>query len=150
MISKEYLAGFIDGEGSIALYKHKDSRVQKGYTLHPKVVIANTNEVIIKAIQKEIGGKIKEMSKQKDCKLVRIVEFQDYKQIKSILKRLLPLLIIKQPQAKLMIEFCENRIKSNGKKYSERDYEIANIFSIINKRGEARSDKLLGILPNEL
>jgi len=26
MITKNYLAGFIDGEGSIALYKHKDSR----------------------------------------------------------------------------------------------------------------------------
>ena len=149
MISKDYLAGFIDGEGSIALYKHKDSRVQKGYTLHPKFVIANTNEAIIKAIQKEIGGKIKDMPKHNGCKLVKVVEFQDYKQIKSILVKLLPLLIIKQPQAKLMIEFCDNRIKSKSKKYSERDYEIANIFSTINKRGE-RSDKLLGILPNEL
>ena len=86
MISKEYLAGFIDGEGSIALYKHKDNRVQKGYTLHPKFVIANTNEVIIKAIQKEIGGKIKQMPLHKGCKVVRVIEFQDYKQIKKILE----------------------------------------------------------------
>ena len=136
LMNYDYLAGFIDGEGSIALYKHKDSRVQKGYTLHPKFLVSNTNEVIIKAIQKEIGGKIKSMSQHKGCKIVQIVEFQDYKQIKSILEKLLPLLIIKQPQARLMIEFCENRIKSSGKKYTERDYEIAEIFSNINKRGD--------------
>jgi hypothetical protein len=55
----------------------------------------------------------------------------------------------KQKQAELMIELCNNRIKSNGKKYSDRDYKIANIFSTINKRGE-RSDKLSGILPTIL
>jgi len=146
MITKEYLAGFINGEGSIALYKHKDNRVQKGYTLHPRFEITNTNEMILKAIQKEIGGKIKVKSKQKDCKIVKVVEFQDYKQIKSILESILPILIIKQEQAKLMIEFCNSRIESNGKKYSKRDYEIADIFSKINKRGDG--SKVLGILPN--
>ena len=147
MITKHYLAGFIDGEGSIAIYKHKDKRVQKGYTLHPRFEIANTNEEVLKAIKEVIGGKIKSKPKYKGCKVVYCVEFQDYEQIKRALSIVSPFLIIKQKQAKLMIEFCNNRIKSNGKKYSNRDYEIANIFSTINKRGE-RSDKLLGILPN--
>jgi hypothetical protein len=149
MITKNYLAGFVDGEGSIAIYKHKDSRVQKGYTLHPKFVIANTNEEVLKAIKEIIGGKIKALPKHKGCKIVYCVEFQDYAQIEKALRIIKPFLIIKQKQADLMIEFCNNRIESNGKKYSDRDYEIANIFSTINTRGE-RSDKLLGILPTIL
>ncbi len=144
MITKEYLAGFIDGEGSIALYKHKDKRVQKGYTLHPRFEINNTNEAILKAIQKEIGGKIRIKSNQKNCKIVKVIDFQDYNQIRNILEILLPILVIKKEQAKLMIEFCNSRIKSNGKRYSKRDYEIAEIFSTINKRGESR--KSMGIL----
>jgi len=149
MITKNYLAGFIDGEGSIAIYKHKDVRTQKGYTLHPHFEIANTNEEVLKAIKEVIGGKLKIKPKQKGCKKVYYVEFQDYEQIKKALTIVLPFLIIKQKQAKLMIEFCNSRIKSQGKRYSERDFEIANIFSTINKRGE-RSNKLSGILPNEL
>jgi len=34
MITKNYLAGFVDGEGSISCYKRKDIRTKKGYTIN--------------------------------------------------------------------------------------------------------------------
>jgi hypothetical protein len=146
MIDKKYIAGFIDGEGSIALYKHKDIRVKKGYTLHPMFDIVNTNLEVLKAINNLVNGKIKYKTKQIGCKQVYLIQLQDYKQIKSILEILLPYLIVKKKQAELMIEFCNSRLKSNGKKYSERDYKIVDLFSKLNKRGEGSKD--LGILPN--
>ena len=146
MVTREYLAGFVDGEGSIAIYKHKDSRVKKGYTLHSMFDIVNTDIKALKLINKLVQGRIKPKPKQKGCKQVYLIQLQDYKQIKYILEIISPYLIVKTKQAELMIEFCKSRLNNKNKRYSDRDYEIAELFTKLNKRGDGSKDS--GILPN--
>lgn len=59
MVSVEYLAGFIDGEGSLSL-----SRIPRGQVSHEycvRVTIANTNKAILMEVQRDWGGTIHSM-----------------------------------------------------------------------------------------
>lgn len=138
MITKEYLGGFFDGEGYITLIRHKDSRVKKGYTLHPFVRITNTNKAILEEINKLAKGKIKSKPKQLGCKQCYMVEIQDLTSMFEFLCKIQPFLIIKKEQAELMIEFCRGRIDNKNKRYSKEDYELSFKFTELNKRGERR------------
>jgi hypothetical protein len=44
-------------------------------------------------------------------------------------------LIIKNKQADLMINFCNSRLKSKVKNYSDNDFQTAVSFSELNKKG---------------
>ena len=138
MITKEYLGGFFDGEGYISLIRHKDTRVKKGYTLHPFMRITNTNKEILEEINKLAKGKIKSKPKQLGCKQCYMVEIQDLKSMFEFLCKIHPFLVIKKKQAELMIEFCRGRIDNKNKRYSEEDYKLSFKFTELNKRGERR------------
>ena len=58
-----YLAGFIDGEGSFGIYKNKNC-----FVFH--LSIANTNLQILEKIQKEYGGKIHKTIKKGKYKTI--------------------------------------------------------------------------------
>ena len=136
MITKEYLAGFIDGEGYISLLKHKDIRVKKGYTLFPVLKVSNTNKDVMLQISKFIKGNVLINSpiteRNKEVYSIRIHSFD---KIKDILVNVRPHLIVKDKQADLMIEYCNNRLKRKVRGYTERDYEIVKLLSQLNKRG---------------
>lgn len=51
-----YIAGFIDGEGSIYLVKTKNKGNKKGYSLHPKLSLYNTRKEALEIIRRLIGG----------------------------------------------------------------------------------------------
>lgn len=55
--------------------------------------------------------------------------------IRDILKQIKPYLIIKTKQADLMIDFCNSRLKSKVKNYSNNDFQTAVSFSELNKKG---------------
>ena len=136
MINKHYLAGFIDGEGCIGIYKHKDNRTEKGYTLHSVVIISNTNKSLLEEINRITNGELRKRQKLRGNKQIYVIHLQDIQGILNLMKLINPYLLIKKEQSKLMIEFCKSRIKNKNRKYTDREYEIAEIFTIINKRGE--------------
>ena len=53
MINYAYLAGFIDGEGTIGIRYHRDKRLHKGFTIDAQVYITNSNRAILEIIQKK-------------------------------------------------------------------------------------------------
>jgi len=53
--SPKYLAGFIDGEGSLMIAKWKSPRNARVY-YKPRISIANTNKEILEQIQQRYGG----------------------------------------------------------------------------------------------
>lgn len=139
MISKQYLAGFIDGEGYISVVKHKDSRTVRGFTLHPIINISGSDKEVLNQLNNVVNGKIRTKQKQYGCKPVYDIQLQDLEGIKALLKLILPYLLIKSKQATLMKEFVELRLKNRNKGYIDRELEIAEIFKTINKRGESQN-----------
>lgn len=105
-----YLAGFIDGEGYIALTKR--SVKSQGYGkefFQPTIIVANTRPEVLRILQRHFGGSImkKRLSlksnKWKDCYR------WDYRgsRISSMLRLIAPFLILKKKQANLVIRYCE-------------------------------------------
>jgi len=139
MISKQYLAGFTDGEGYISVNTHKDIRTKRGFTLHPRIVLASTNKILLNQIQEITKGKITLNTKTHGCKNVYVLIIQDLESILSYIKHIKKYLIIKSEQAKLIHEYCILRLKNKNKGYSDRELEIAKIFKKINKRGESQN-----------
>ena len=137
MINKQYLAGFIDGEGYLSVLTHKDSRTSRGYTLHPIINISGSEKDVLDEINRLVKGRIRTKQKQKGCKKVYDIQIQDLEGIKNCLKVISPYLLIKKEQATLLIEFVNLRIKNKNKGYSNRELEISKIFKTINKRGES-------------
>jgi len=59
-VVKAYVAGIIDGEGTVTLTKH-----HKNQTPSPEVSISNNNLLLLKWIRKKVGGVIVSKKKRK-------------------------------------------------------------------------------------
>ena len=111
-ISKQYLAGFIDGEGNINLGKMPDKRLKKGWTVRYQVRVTGQCKEIIERIQQEYGGCIQIKKNQKECYQLEINKKEG---IYNLLKDILPYLIIKKSQAKRLYLFVKNRLNTHKK-----------------------------------
>lgn len=110
---KAYIAGIIDGEGTIAL--HKDTR--RGILCEPRISIANSNRDLL------------EWLKHKLFSTAHITRFELYANnydAMPLLKAVKPYLRIKKKQADLVLEFIDLRLMREhwGKSHTQRELEI--------------------------
>ena len=96
VLSSEYVAGFIDGEGSFGIYREKG-----GDGFRHRISISNTYRPCLELIQKKYGGCLS--SKQK---LIKGVPHYCYElhvrakdQMKTLLKDVMPFLVVRKQQA---------------------------------------------------
>lgn len=116
---KAYLAGLIDGEGSISLIQTQN---RPGPQL--KISIGNTNPVMIDWIHSNVGRgfiHFRELSKKNPKHKDSYVWTVSHGDAEWVLKEVYPYLVIKKPQAKIVLGLIEdtNRAKeeSNCKKF---------------------------------
>jgi intein-encoded DNA endonuclease-like protein len=114
MVTDDYIAGFFDGEGSILFKKHNDKRGCSYIEIN--VFITSCNKEVLEEIQNYLKcGSITETGNHKQgykhCYRLYI-----YKQSEmlSVLKQLLPCLIVKKEEAVKAIEFIEGKKKGRG------------------------------------
>ncbi len=103
-----YLAGFLDGDGSIYVRAKPNSSYKYGYQVAPTVAFFQSRKCdMFPALCKRIG--FGTMRVRKD----NIFEYTISKQeeIKIFLERVLPHLVLKQEQAKLMLKILEAKAK---------------------------------------
>lgn len=99
-----YIAGFIDGEGTIGIYTHNKNKS----CLQVNVHIANTNVEILEEIHMVLGlGTVRAGRRGTSAwKPLYRLEF-NHGEAKELLTDLLPYLQIKKEQAKLSLQFLE-------------------------------------------
>ena len=115
-----YVAGLMDGEGSIviAVSKPSSKNGRKIPSHFLQVGIINTNREIINWLHDTFGGHISDNShstsrhNRRPCWAWRIM----CNQAKEFLEKIYPFLKIKKQQAKLAIEFQEKRRGLTGRK----------------------------------
>ncbi len=94
-----YLAGIIDGEGSIAIYRFRDS-------YRPEISVFNTNVELKQWLKTRLGGYVnpprQQNPRQKPAFKWRTTTLR---QMKEICQRCLPYLIVKRPQALIILRF---------------------------------------------
>jgi len=115
-----YLAGLIDGEGSVCLREFEKRFI-------PEVKIVNTDLKMIKWIFENFGGTVnyKDRSRPSHWKRAYRWSIGSIEGCHAVLKATLPFLITKKDKAKVLFKRCEQQIK-----------EYAKIDAIIATRGE--------------
>lgn len=106
-----YIAGFLDGEGTIHIHCNSD-----GTNLGPVVNMSNSNLEVLETIQGWVGGRLsthqlnkrsgKLTSKGEPYKLAHRLTFASKKDILTFLLIVWQYLIVKYDQAELMIDYC--------------------------------------------
>jgi len=130
----EYVAGLFDGEGSISILRHKSKQTNRGFFLAPRVSLSNTDRRLEDLLEK-LGFKIRWLKNGDNSKPIAKYEMEGMNSILTFMERLKPYLILKQEQANLIIEFCISRLNRRAYRYTERELEIVDRLSRLNKRG---------------
>jgi len=132
-----YIAGLIDGEGTITLVKH-------GNKIYPEVSITNTCKELIDWLKKTIGFGIvseerKKNRKWKICYKYRVVSIAE---VYSLLKEIEPYLIVKKQQALLVLKFIET-LSNYVAKEKRRNYiltpKLLEIYNKVRELNQRRS-----------
>lgn len=137
-----YIAGLIDGEGTVSLFKSDPKHNRGSHTL--QISIVNTYKPVLDWVKLHLGGYITTRSR-KNVKWRTAYQWKLYhRQASGALRRMLPYLIIKKRQARLAIRFSKRL--SRGRflgnvglpKYEIRIREsIADEIRLTNRRGAA-------------
>lgn len=130
-----YLAGVIDMESSIQIFKRKHSSqgyVYAGYTL--SLNVSNTNLGLLQWLKQNLGGSVgAKKTYNPKCKQAYYWSLGG-KETKQLLKKVYPYLLVKKEQAALALNFpfgtkSEFNISLKDKLFEE--------IKILNKRGVA-------------
>lgn len=150
MITTDYLAGFIDGEGYIGIIKKRNAKSILGYNYKPVVKIAQklSNKSILEIIQKRYGGYLSKTRQHINTNASVMWEISNQVQVKNFLKDFVGKLYLKNENLMLVLEFIElpnvkNRKDSEYQKIREDiDTKRTLIYErirTINKRGLAET-----------
>lgn len=147
-----WLAGIMDGEGTIGLNKVK-KKTPKGYVVSPRIAVANTDKLMIDKvceILKRYGIK-HNVSTYKDkniksAKLVYKLGICSFGNILSVCEKLLPFLVSKREKALLVVEYIKMRLKvlescGINDSYDGRELEYYDKFRKLNKVGAKIEDE---------
>lgn len=141
-----WLAGFIDGEGSIGIYREFDKRKGENYHVYRGALsIVNTNRDSLERCQEIIGaGRIvphrSHKAQRPTHKLAYHWALRKQELLWDILLELTPYLVIKKMQALLVADYCDSRMATPPTRgwyrpYTEEQLENYQLTKIFNKRG---------------
>jgi len=134
-----YMAGIIDGEGTIYLQR----QIRNSYlSWYPRLQVCNTNAPVMKWIHSRFGGHLygKDRSKHNKNWKYQYQWYTNRKIMDNLLPKILPYLIIKKEHAQLILEFRKTFKKHYGTRGVPPEIAIIRekIFhklKLINKRG---------------
>ena len=98
-----YLAGLIDGEGTVGLYKHAEAFEK----IRPRFFVTNNSEVLMLWLKNTFGGAIRRHGNGYRW------SFWAIKDVQEILKPITPFLLIKKENAKKVLSYCEKNIQAH-------------------------------------
>jgi hypothetical protein len=155
-----WLAGIIDGEGTITLERSGKRRLSGVMGLAPKIIIANSDQVIIQRvvnlmqliganphIKSQEAGYARPMADGSRTvtrrKTMYWVVVSGLAKSKRVLVPILPHLIGKSAQARIILDFVEIRgdsAKAKGKPYGEAELNMLEQIRALNFRGTSETE----------
>jgi hypothetical protein len=135
-----YIAGFIDGEGTITL---AITRWLNGRPiLQPRIQVSSTDDYILEAMYKQFGGSLRLPKPNGSSRHKPVYRWDVFSkdEITILLETILPYLRIKRRHAELILQFITTCMlgRERGKRSSEMDelaLSILDEIRTINKRG---------------
>ena len=137
-----YLAGLVDGEGSMNFYKMNNKSCVRGYTFVARLTITNKDFETLMQIREEIGFgfvKIKPIDKRMPNRCQAYDLVFGARQVRCLLPKLIPHLRIKKKQAVLLMSFLSRQRWGGRKGLSDSEYsareDIKKQIDFLNLRG---------------
>ena len=119
----QYIAGFFDGEGNVRL-RRTFSKASNHWFIRAEMGIANVYQPILEEIQSQLGGKIRK--RQNKHRPIYFLYWSSLDDIKRIVKSLRPYLIIKAPQADLLINYLDRHSSSERSRLTSDDWALVD------------------------
>lgn len=151
MITIQYIAGFIDGEGYLGIIKKSSKVCPLGYYYTPtlKITQVTRNDAVLKEIKRFFGKGNLTLDKRNAIKSYNGVnktslEFRGMKRVTPILEKLYPYLIVKKKQAKVLMDFSKLpsvRAKNSYDIDSKRTILYGQV-KFLNRRGLVETKRL--------
>lgn len=133
-----YVAGFIDGEGTIGIIKARRKEARSGYRLQPHLQIANTDMGALESIQRMCGGRLIQTTSpaHPNHKPGYVLRYSP-NQMRFLLPQIAPFLIIKAKQAAYVMEFLSFNVGGShlSQQHQDRAHEIRDAVRGLNARG---------------
>jgi hypothetical protein len=133
-----YLAGMMDGDGSIALYKRKDYRTQTGFSFTPKMRISAVSKLHLEKLQEIFGGSIDNGYKNHLSKNLVYNLGWSSNQIRDLLPKIEPYLILKKKEANLLLEGLKITEEHRMKRYQVNTPKLMEIVEEMKNLKEGR------------
>jgi len=135
-VDKAYLAGLIDGDGSIILSYHRYPSRKGSSGIHSQISCAisvrSANREFAEEVMRMLGGRIVKI--EENYYEVGISRLAD---ILQLLEALLPYLRLKRKQAEIMIEFCKERLRvlkhRRNAPYTPKCFELVDRMKALNR-----------------
>jgi hypothetical protein len=131
-----YLAGLIDGEGTITIaFRYGDGKKHVTPNMFPLILISNTNKALIDYARNLVQGSTLKQGNgiSRNRKLVYQIQIAKLLDVENLLTQLLPYLIAKRRQAELALEYCHVRKEDTMLSYNPRLFEIAEEVRALNR-----------------
>ena len=133
-----WLEGFIDGEGTLGLYKARNPKIKRGFGWAPLLKVGNTHLGSLQRVSNLLGGgNIRKTND--DTRNPNWKPSHSYDASSGILRRILPRLrlTIKEKQRILLLEALELLSAQSRRNvpYDVRLEEIYTTMKVLNKRG---------------
>ena len=142
VIEFSYLAGIIDGEGTITVKESGILKETRRYHITPSVVIVNTSEDLINWIHtflssQMIGHYIHQKKEKENRRKIFRVIIKGSSRVLKLLEEVHPFLIIKKKQSEIVQELCKRKlVREHIRTQSEVDSDkrVLEQIRMINRR----------------
>ena len=109
MIDLRYLAGLIDGEGCITIFRHRTAECRDDHwSYRPLVQIGMTHKLLIRMLHAQFGGQYKEMKGRDSTRRSYAVWTYRGGKCIELLKKIKKFLVAKKDEADLIIQFWDD------------------------------------------
>lgn len=129
-----YLAGLIDGDGHIALYRRKDLKATRGYTFTPVMGVTAKDKWFLEYLAQEFDAKVNITSVKsgfKESSVTSQIRWSSNR-IRELLPRLIPYLILKKQEA-ILLEEALKLTENHRKRDTSNDVRLEEIVMNIKK-----------------
>lgn len=145
---KAYIAGLVDGEGCLNMYKLRSKSCKQGWTFAGRMAISNCDLEALMEVQQETGlGNIQKKTKSPRRRDSYNLVYSP-RELRALLPHLLPYLKIKKRQAVLLIKFLNTQKWGNSRGYFVTDemwkdrLGMREELGFLNRRGNRDNEKL--------
>ena len=141
-ITLGYLAGLVDGEGSVlfscgkSIRRGAQGRELRVIQYQPRLQISNCNEELLLLVRAFVGaGRVHPNPRRNVSHKIGYQYHLSGTELGPLLKQLVPRLILKERQARLVLVWIEDRRRAGSRPYSDADLDIIEMVKALNAKG---------------